>query len=273
MWPRILRGLLAPVQWVCLREAEAYNLACNLLGSDRRLRLVPDMALQDDSADLEAGRRELARFGLESQPFVAMTVSNGDAPNYAGPPPVSGSLECLARVCAMLQEDGFRVFVWTHVESDGGTSGDENAMRDFARMAPSNVVISNDRYPPSLVRGILHSASAVVSQRLHPCIFAAQAGRPVVPLAALPKFHGVLSMLKIEDAILDGSKPDADALYRRVREVMADPRRFAEARDIARALGDRSRALFAELLRECWNTFPVSKGGRDGGSDSNRLRN
>jgi colanic acid/amylovoran biosynthesis protein len=258
VWRGILRYLLARVHLMCIREGASHALAHSLLENDRRLHLVPDMAFQDDSADLDAAQRELARLGLASQPFIAMTVSDGDVPFYAGPPAVRGSLECLAEFCAKLQRDGIRVLVWTQAASGGGMAGDEDAMRRFEKIAPSNVVVSYECYPPSQIRGILHHARAVVSQRMHPCIFAAQVGRPVVSLAIASKTRSVLSMLQIEKVVLDGKKPDADALYQRLKEVLAEPGIFMEAQKRAHELGDRSRMLFTGFLLDCWRTSSES---------------
>ncbi len=259
-WRRLMRRLLARVQLVCVRDEPSHILASKLMDHASRLRFVPDIAFQDDSADLAAAGSELVRLGLSSRPFVCLTVSNGGMANYAGPPPVEGLLECLVRFCEKLRDDGFQVLVWAHVESDAGIAGDETAMREFAGMAPGNVVISYTRYSPSVVRGIMRHSSAVVSQRLHPCIFAIQAGRPAVAMATGPKFLGVLSTLQLEEFVLDGTRPDPNALYKCLREALSRPCRFIEAREQARALGRLSRDLFRESLLECWRNVSRQPG-------------
>lgn len=252
LWRRLMRRLLARVDAVCVRDQPSHALARRLMGADERLRLMPDLAFLDDSADCEAAERELLRLGLWSKPFVCLTVSNGSMANYAGPPPVEGLLECLARFCEKLREAGFQVLVWTHVDSDAGIAGDEAAMREFSDLAPPNVVVSYARYDPSVVRGIFHYSAAVVAQRLHPCIFAAQRGRPLVAMATGPKFAGVLSMLELEKFVLDGTRPDEDSLYERFRAALAEPAAFMGARERARELGERTRFEFKRTLVECW---------------------
>jgi polysaccharide pyruvyl transferase WcaK-like protein len=102
---------------------------------------------------------------------------------------------------------------------------------------------------PALIRGVLQRASALVTRRLHPCIFATQAGCPFVSLSAEVKTRGVLSMLGLEDHIFDFSAGDPAALHARVREAMVRREDFHNASLRAAQIGFDGRQRLLELLR------------------------
>ena len=79
----------------------------------------------------------------------------------------------------------------------------------------------------------------------------------MVSLAPFPKVFGVLSMLEIDNVIIDKVAPDGEAVYARLQDVLAEPQTFVTARERARTLGESSRALFLGALLECWRISQI----------------
>lgn len=56
---------------------------------------------------------------------------------------------------------------------------------------------------PELYKAVSSQLSVLLCGRMHPSIFAAASGTPVVGLAYNPKFHGFFSLLGLEDYVMD----------------------------------------------------------------------
>ena len=251
VWRMILAHLLRRVRLICVREPGSLALVRELLGPDTpHLHLLPDMALYRNETDSEGGARLLNDVGLADRPFVAMTVEDGQVPFYAGPAaPPPCHLASLAMFCRLLEADGLGVFIWLQAETAGGIAGDETAMTNFVRQAPGNVFASRERMSPAVIRGVLQRASALVTRRMHPCLFAIQVGCPFVSLSTEVKTRAILLMLELDDCVFDFSACNATALHARVLDAMRRSEAFHQASVGAARLAFRGRQTLLEVLR------------------------
>jgi polysaccharide pyruvyl transferase WcaK-like protein len=238
--------LLPSAALVMVRELSSFRLAKRLLnGGPARVHLVRDLALSSDVADLESARRELDAAGLSDRPLVCVVI----APVSPVVRPEPEILGALTEFCELLRNDGIGVFLWVQAETGGGVIGDEPQMREFAHRAPSNVTISWKRYSPDTIRGILSASLALVSLRMHPCIFASTVGCPFVALGRAAKTADFLRQLGLEEYLLSAASFDAHTLYGRVRAAIDDRARFQRARQRALSNGKRSSRVTAARLK------------------------
>jgi polysaccharide pyruvyl transferase WcaK-like protein len=81
--------------------------------------------------------------------------------------------------------------------------GDDRLCREIQRrmtLEPGKILCIDD---PSLYKGVCTQLAVLLGGRMHPTIFAAAVGTPVVGLAYNPKFRGMFSMLGLDQYIMD----------------------------------------------------------------------
>lgn len=101
---------------------------------------------------------------------------------------------------------------------------------------------------PALYKGVCAELAVMLAGRMHPALFAASAGTPVVGLAYNPKFHGFFELLGRDDRVMDveafvqGERVAelVELVGRALREGPASPERIA-------TLGAEIRCFHREL--------------------------
>lgn len=103
---------------------------------------------------------------------------------------------------------------------------------------------------PVLYKGLTSRLSALVGGRMHPTIFAAAAGTPVVGLSYNPKFEGFFRLLDLRDRVIPVDalieEQGAERLRQVVEEAMRDDRDLAERTS---ELEGRMTSFLASLVK------------------------
>jgi polysaccharide pyruvyl transferase WcaK-like protein len=242
---------------VSVRDPRARRIAREL--TRKPVELVPDPALLLPPASDEQSRSWLAAHDvpLDGSPLVGvalrrwsparsrlvphrLAVRLGADPVAAGPE----SEHLTARLARVLDDvvrrrGAFVVFLPTY---DVPHEGDGRVCREVqSRMvSPRTRVLPID--DPALYKGVARQLSVLLGGRMHPTIFAASVGTPVVGLAYNPKFQGLFEMLGLEASLMD------------VAEFVRQERVEALTALLDRALDDRPEILprVAGLVEAAW---------------------
>jgi polysaccharide pyruvyl transferase WcaK-like protein len=110
--------------------------------------------------------------------------------------------DLLARVLDQLvrKNDACILFLPTYNVSH---EGDDRLCREIQNkmtLDPGKILFIDD---PHLYKGVCTQLDVLLGGRMHPMIFAATVGTPVVGLAYNPKFHGGFSMLGLDQYMMD----------------------------------------------------------------------
>ena len=104
---------------------------------------------------------------------------------------------------------------------------------------------------PRLAKACCGQMRALLGGRMHPMIFAAASGTPVVGLAYNPKFHGLAELIDLDDGIMDVATLQRDggpSDWRHWSEIPGGPCPLDA--DIALGARQQLRAFLGEILAQ-----------------------
>ena len=117
-----------------------------------------------------------------------------------------------------------------------------------AMRSSAHSIVSLD--DPSLYKAITGRLAVMLGGRMHPTIFAAASGTPVIGLAYNPKFQGLFEMLGLQDRLIDVvdfvNNRRVDDLARALNDAMVGVPGLAERAD---ALGTQTRDAITRTIR------------------------
>lgn len=251
---------------VSVRDPLAQQLAQRI--TRRTVELVPDPALLLEPAPPQQAEEVLAAHGvpMDGRPLIgvaprrwfpprARIIPHSLAWRWRGTPASEqrGNQELarlLAQVldCLVEQQDGYIVFLPSYNKPH---EADDRVCQAVMAAMRSNAHALLRMDDPALYKAVTGRMSLMLGGRMHPTIFAAACGTPVVGLAYNPKFHGLFQMLGLADQVVDVTDFVAQ---RRVEDVCLLARKvMGRSPDLAtRAaeLAQRSRCFMQRLVRE-----------------------
>lgn len=258
------RAALALMHKVSVRDALAQATARPL--SPKPVDIVPDPAFMLDPFDDDAAVACLFRHGvpLDDGPLIGVTVRRWFPPRprwlpnmitarFRDPAEQDAQSQPLvalwARVLGQVihRTRGRVVMMPTY---NAAHEGDDRLCRQVMAAIGSDRTHFVHIEQPALYKAVARRLAIMVSGRMHPTIFAASVGTPVVGVAYNPKFAGVFEMLGVPDRVVSVehlvTTQDDEALVRLILAAMAEP---APLRERAQALAQRTRQWLAEVMR------------------------
>lgn len=259
------RLALRQLEPLSARDPIAQRLASDL--ADRPVALMPDPALLLKPAPAEQAAAVLAEHGVpqDGRPLI------GVAPRRWSPPkrrivPYSltwrwrgtsrrekaANHELAAHLARALDDaiersGGHIVFMPSYNRRH---EADEQIclMITEAMRSSAHSILSLDE--PSLYKAITARLTVMLGGRMHPTIFAAASGTPVVGLSYNPKFQGFFDMLGLQDQLIDVvdfvNKRRVADLSRALDDAMMGAPGLA---DRAEALGKHTRDAITRMIR------------------------
>ena len=212
------RLAFACMERVAVRDPKALRTTRQL--TRRPVELIPDPALLLRPVSREAARQWLRDQGvaLDGRPLIGVALRRWFPPRRRIVPnriaaklrrrevtddPESQRLTALlAQVLDQVagQKQAEILFLPTYTLAHEGDDRICQAVLAKMTSATGRVLRIDD---PALYKGVAGELSVLLGGRMHPTIFAAAAGTPVVGLAYNPKFHGFFTLLGLEDRVLD----------------------------------------------------------------------
>jgi polysaccharide pyruvyl transferase CsaB len=262
----LARLAFACMESISVRDAEARALAQSLTSTP--VQLVPDPGLLLAPAPAARVERWLCeqRVPRDGRPLVgvalrrwfpprARLVPNHIAARFrrVGAHHSVGSqrlVELVARALRTVVEKS-NAHVLLLPSYSAPHEGDVAMCEEVLRRCPEGSAQLARIDEAALYKGVSGRLSVLISGRMHPTIFAAAMGVPVVGLAYNPKFRGFLALIGREDCVLD--------LQRFVREQRADALAAlvgcalderASAADRCAELAERTRTALARIVGE-----------------------
>jgi polysaccharide pyruvyl transferase CsaB len=250
------RLAFACMETISVRDPAARRLVASLTA--KPARLVADPALLLPGVPAAAARDWLAAQGipLDATPLVGFTtrrwfpararliphrLRNRLPLPAREEPEAERHVELLARTLDTIAER-HRARVLLLPSYNAAHEGDDRICeRVRARMVSDARLLRID--DPALYKGVCAELAVMLAGRMHPALFAASAGTPVVGLAYNPKFHGLFELLGCDDRVMD---VEAFVQGERVAELVELVDRALRE---GPASGERIAALGAEIRR------------------------
>ncbi|WP_119459246.1 polysaccharide pyruvyl transferase family protein [Rhodospirillaceae bacterium SYSU D60014] len=212
------RLAFACMERVAVRDPKALRITRQLTG--RPVELVPDPALLLRPVEPEIARQWLRDQGvtLDGRPLIGVALRRWFPPrrrivpnrisarfrrrSVTDEPEAQRLTTLLAQVLDRIaeQQQAEILFLPTYTLAHEGDDRICQAVLAKMTSATGRVLRIDD---PTLYKGVAGELSVLLGGRMHPTIFAAAAGTPVVGLAYNPKFHGFFTLLGLEDRVLD----------------------------------------------------------------------
>jgi polysaccharide pyruvyl transferase CsaB len=262
----LARFCFACMESISVRDAEARALAQSL--TSRPVQLVPDPALllaPAPDARVEGWLSE-QRVPQDGRPLVgvalrrwfpphARLVPNHVAARFRRAPAhqSAGSqrlIELVARALHAIVEK-WNAHILLLPSYSVPHEGDVGMCEEVLRRCPEGSAQLARIDDAALYKGVVGRLSVLIGGRMHPTIFAAAMGVPVVGLAYNPKFAGFLALIGREDCVLDVERfvreERDDALVALVGSAL-DRRTSAAAR--CAELAEHTRVALARIVGE-----------------------
>ncbi|MCZ6463814.1 MAG: polysaccharide pyruvyl transferase family protein, partial [Proteobacteria bacterium] len=202
---------------VTVRDPGAQRLAEPL--ARRPPPIGPDPALLLAAAPAETARDWLVRQGvpLDGTPLIGFTSRRWSPPRARliphrvrarlpwPPAPQPDARRLVVLLARVLDEIAAKrgahvLFLPSYNVVHEGDDRVCSAVRDAMTSRPGPILRIDE---PALYKGVAAQLDVVFSGRMHPTIFAASEGTPVVGLAYSPKFHGFFELLGRRDRVMD----------------------------------------------------------------------
>ena len=202
---------------ITVRDRGAQRLTESL--TKRPAPIVPDPALLLAAAPPETARNWLAEQGvpLNGTPLIGFTSRRWAPPRSrliphkirerlpappAPGPEASRLVVLLARVLDEItaKRGALVLFLPSYNVAHEGDDRVCSAVRDAMTQHPGPILRIDE---PALYKGVAAQLDVLFAGRMHPTIFAASEGTPVVGLAYGPKFHGFFELLGRSDQVMD----------------------------------------------------------------------
>ncbi|MEX2388409.1 MAG: polysaccharide pyruvyl transferase family protein [Phycisphaeraceae bacterium] len=259
------RAALRRLEPVSVRDPLAQQLACELIGD--RVELVPDPAMLLKPASDEQASAMLAAHGvpLDGRPLIGVAPRRWFPPKArilphrlmwrwrgAGVQEQAANRDLAALLAQTLDRlaescGGHVVFLPSY---NSAHEADDQLCRAIAEQMRSTAHTLIQLDEPALYKAITAKLAVMLGGRMHPTIFAAGSGTPVVGLAYNPKFHGLFDLLGVEDHVIDVvdfvAHQRVDALVHTLATAMqGEPGLGMRANE----LGRQTQAFLQKLLR------------------------
>ncbi len=213
---RTMRWLLEHVRIVLLRD-EVSRAALEAIGLRHpRCHVVPDIAfLYRDDGDLTLLDQAQAGLAALSRPLVGVTVINwhGHDPHRARPEVYEASVAAGLRT--LLRAQGGTAILFPQVRGPSVAEDDRPPAQRIAHQLRSEglPVVALDGEPtPAQLRAAYGQMDIFLGTRLHSNIFALTMGTPVLAIAYQYKTRGIMSMLGLEDWVIEIGQVTPDRL-------------------------------------------------------------
>ncbi|MEX2201003.1 MAG: polysaccharide pyruvyl transferase family protein [Dongiaceae bacterium] len=253
----VRRHLFRQFDVLCVREEISGRYLGRLLGKDAEIHVTADSAIQQQvephsRADYFHGDRA----ALADRLLVAVSAIEYRFPGERDPEPMQrrygdALMQCLCHL-ASARDCHFLLIPQLY----GGAHDDTPFLRSIGAALPPDASweIVDQAYDSTAQRGIFGMADLCIASRYHPQIFAACAAVPGICIYYEHKALGFMKALGLEDCAFDIRNPDADAMCRRLDEIVEKrekiARQIAERMPDLRARSRRTTELAAMLYRE-----------------------
>lgn len=235
-WARRLTSYVCKqVDMIAVRDRKSVEALAELGIKEKEVFLTADPVMAMNPVDKYAGRMILREYGMEgSRPLFGIAAREWQS--------LSGFKKVLAEVSdRLIREYGARVlFLPLQYPDELAAYPDDLATSNeiVALMKEKeNVAVVSQRCSINDFLSIVGNMDLLISIRLHALIFGAVMKVPVLGISYDPKIDGFLEEIKARPvARLD--EVTADAVMKRVDEVMADPRFTKEQNEYLDKLRD-----------------------------------
>lgn len=188
--------------------------------TSNKVEVVPDPALLLSAASAEEAERYLEKHAipLSGKPLIGVAVrrwfparrrlipnrlaAKFRSPNQSAVHQSEKMCKLLARVLDQLarQHDAHIVFLPTYNVSHEGDDRICQSIQDKMNTDSGSILCIDD---PALYKAVTARLAVLLGGRMHPTIFAAASGTPIVGLAYNPKFTGFFSLLGLDDYVMN----------------------------------------------------------------------
>jgi colanic acid/amylovoran biosynthesis protein len=213
---RAIRWLLEHVRIVLLRD-EVSRATLEAIGlRHSRCHVLPDIAfLYRDAGDLTLLDQAQAELTALYRPLVGVTVINwlGHDPHHARPEVYEASVTEALR--SLLRAQGGTAILFPQVRGPSVAEDDRPPAQRIAHQLRSEglAVVALDSEPtPAQLRAAYGQMDIFLGTRLHSNIFALTKGTPVLAIAYQYKTRGIMSMLGLEDWVIEIGQVTPDRL-------------------------------------------------------------
>lgn len=244
-WERWLIGwLLARARLIMVREAISLQQA-PLPVADRRVHLLPDMALTYTGAPVPVAQAWLQSVGLElaqARPCLGVTVINWQQQNPAFRSQSQYEQAIAAAVRRFLTETGGTAVFLPQVCGPSFEQDDRVAARRVAELLAEfgpRVSVVQTQPPPATLQTAMGLMDIVLGTRMHSNLFAMAGGVPFLAIGYQFKTQGIVQMVGLGDWVLAIEHATGDIVAQRLMDLW---RQRVEIRAyLARTLPDLMR--------------------------------
>lgn len=191
--------------------------------NESRLRLFPDLALFEQSADHEQAEALLRRLcGSDVPPLGGTTIMPWSFPGSSNPAAdLNDYLSKVANTAKLVyQKTGLKTLFLRQIRDARGHKGDGELVQKVAAMAGDCGIFAPDYLEPALLRGVIARCQVFWGTRLHSNIFAATQRVPVVAIAYQHKAEGIMNMLGMGEFVVRIDDFQSDGLAQLIAEVV-----------------------------------------------------
>ena len=228
-WPStsLLRYVFNKAHYVSARESISQKILQEI--GVREAKVTPDTAFYLPGGNKTDVEPLLRKYGLRYKDFAVLVA------RYWNFPHAEGSAECGKRyrnyIAALANTADY--LIQNYVEKVAlvvHTMGDHDEFEDdggpiaaiYDRIqSRARVEVINEDLALDMLLGLYHSARIVIAARLHAVVFAAVSGTPSIAIAYGHKTYGVMSMLQLDDQVVDIDRIEYAQLARLTDELLS----------------------------------------------------
>lgn len=243
-WERaVVRALYSRARLVFVREPVSWRLCRDLGLDDRRLRLVPDLALGVTTGALPLQPEHNALPDGAERPRIGVTVINRIIRSVAGDRWRDYGDAVAGALTGFLAAYGGQAYFCPQVTGPTSQEDDRVMARLILERMPegARAVLLDIPTTPHLLRAAYAEMDLFIATRMHSGIFAIASGVPTLLIGYLHKTLGLAEMLGMEEWVLDISEVTEGQLTQKLSALW-------QRRDAVREqLTERVRALQARV--------------------------
>ncbi len=207
----LARHALRNVTFIGVREAVSRETVRNLVGSQSKTKLIPDMAFSLPCADTDTPQLQtlINTMAKYARPWIGLTVRRWGSVACPGDDEIYGRyLEALAGFCqhATTHYKG-TIFIWPQCTGPDPLEDDRLAASDLMKLihgdAAHSVISFNGEYTARVLKAAYSQMDAFVGTRFHSAIFAISSGVPTLAIDYWgPKAPGIMHTFGQEEYVL-----------------------------------------------------------------------
>ena len=205
----LVKWSLSKFRLVMVREPVSYELVSQFGFGLSRLHLVPDIAFALSAAPEDKARQFLNESGLnleDKRPLLGVTVINWRAQNRWFLQQEAYEQAVREAVRMFINQYQGRVIFFPQVCGPSIAEDDRLPARRIAQGLPDeaeHITLLESPLGPALLKSLYGEMDIFLGTRMHSNIFALAENVPVLAIGYLYKTRGIMTMLQLEDWVID----------------------------------------------------------------------